>query len=1076
MERKLGVSNKVVVELKKKLDRDCFRLNDKARSLGGTSDGIDILNFRIEKTDFSSTDDLLILAPIVGLFLDEIKKNVLKFKGEQADPKSFEEYLRLISGMLETIGLLYSESGQSDEFEVVLTDHADFSQNVEQFIALLNELFSGNSVSVTPGKAGKISLKPEKGTIQGPKTIHGMGPIDLVQKDSAANPADSISSAAANAAEIYAAITGSSFEQASEVASSLPPKAAEQQASETSSALPTEALTDEQPVVESVRPSLGSEEVMGKLLDFQKAADARKKSTQPLIPDETPAVTQPKERPITASYGTAEQLFAHVQQGASTASIDDDPTIVDGSVLVGETLVPAVERRRPSPHPKTLRPGAPNLSAPAPAQPAAPVEQPSQSTRVTLPSIPAAIRASSTPLAPATATPASAEVQPAVETAPAAQSPEPAPSAPETSALPGDVRLPSDYLTGRRPGKSEPAPASRPQAAFTAESNRAAGLPVYTPENPAPSSVVKGPFEPIPGNVPMPSDYLTGRKIAKQPEVKITVKDEPTAQISPETLKQLTDASRTESAERKTPVPEKTPAQVTGSSRKKLWAALGGLALTVLGGLGIHHFTKSKAHDTTENQPANSASASVASAKPVESAKPQETKTPPQQAEQVNYKKGMYRVNSASPEYRALIDYLLDNHLNGLEHFTRDLTGRVNVLYVENPQEAAKLKAQGKLVFSGQESPEEIKTKVFEEFIRVTQTEKIDNGWVQNDFFKKHVAANYDTFKKTGKWPAGSHDSQLYYAAITNTSQLIESPGVIGYAVNLDTKKNTALKDMKAAVPSFYHTFVEVNQEMMAGKDPANIPAYDDFNYVKEKVCYRIDQKANAMTGDYRSGLKYMHHQWCNGLPNSPYNYLNQSLQHRVPIESAAPTKPEAPANNQAAPQEPQPQQGQIHNNIINPQNSLYNYLKDGLVPRKTRGGVNQSAAPEAVQSPDTVIHKGLVKPPKAYQPKVEPSVIIDPSVYRQAEPSVIIDPAVYQEAAQASKNPVAAQEVKPAQKGLFSRMADKLKSGLGIGKNSSEQVKVAQVSQQELSNDKVTKKDIPMESWKDTLKSYFGV
>lgn len=464
---------------------------------------------------------------------------------------------------------------------------------------------------------------------------------------------------------------------------------------------------------------------------------------------------------------------------------------------------------------------------------------------------------------------------------------------------------------------------------FTVESNLAAGIPVYTSENPAPKPPVA--FTPE-GNralgIPV---IMGGREIADPEPTQFTAspflpKEQATIILHP-TASSYARGQGIQVVEK----PEKTPTDLTVSKpepksqseeitvitrrsdllrqRNRLYgravmAISGGVAVAALAVIGL--FSRSeKANLPTI--PVSSASLTPQSPEPAPTVKA-ETNIPPKAPETV-VERAIYKVNTEKEAYKSFYNYL--SQAPGLQQYFARTVSQLTVHQFADQEAADQFNPakKGKNSFLTGKEAEMSKrmTMVQAYFQLITEKPFVPTNVVVNQYFEK-IRTHFEEFQKTGNWSAEAkkHKSDKFFEAFQAPDKFIESNDIAGYKPNLDKSDPqvaNALNRMKRSAPTFEAAFEKAVTEMAPSK-------YNDFGMIKKDVCAKIKTIADANPNpDYKSGVNYMHNSWCNN-GTGPNNDLDPAINNIVEVPKTAAIPAANPSKTTPPPA------GNIHNSI----------------------------------------------------------------------------------------------------------------------------------------------------------------
>lgn len=468
---------------------------------------------------------------------------------------------------------------------------------------------------------------------------------------------------------------------------------------------------------------------------------------------------------------------------------------------------------------------------------------------------------------------------------------------------------------------------------FTVESNLAAGIPVYTSENPAPKPPVA--FTPE-GNralgIPV---IMGGREIADPEPTQFTAspflpKEQATIILHP-TASSYARGQGIQVVEK----PEKTPTDLTVSKpepksqseeitvitrrsdllrqRNRLYgravmAISGGVAVAALAVIGL--FSRSEKTNLT-TIPVSSASSTTQSPEPAPTVKA-ETNNPPKtspKAPETVVERAIYKVNTEKEAYKSFYNYL--SQAPGLQQYFARTVSQLTVHQFADQEAADQFNPakKGKNSFLTGKEAEMSKrmTMVQAYFQLITEKPFVPTNVVVNQYFEK-IRTHFEEFQKTGNWSAEAkkHKSDKFFEAFQAPDKFIESNDIAGYKPNLDKSDPqvaNALNRMKRSAPTFEAAFEKAVTEMAPSK-------YNDFGMIKKDVCAKIKTIADANPNpDYKSGVNYMHNSWCNN-GTGPNNDLDPAINNIVEVPKTAAIPAANPSKTTPPPA------GNIHNSI----------------------------------------------------------------------------------------------------------------------------------------------------------------
>ncbi len=516
----------------------------------------------------------------------------------------------------------------------------------------------------------------------------------------------------------------------------------------------------------------------------------------------------------------------------------------------------------------------------------------------------------------------------------------------------------------------------------------------------------------LPDDIELPSSYLqTLSGSARKGEQVQTAAENDRPVSSPEANRQ--------------PDLSATPDKIKKSTRSKIlrWA---GAAVAVLGMAGLVGLIKGDDNDQNNNTtPAGpSASAMIGpSAGAVASSSVDTPKAgPAAQAEKpAASERGIFRIDTKNPSFQAYLCHM--KSASGLVSNIKSAAARAKVSYYQDVSEYQNAQKLGHKVMTGNETEQEQRIAVMEAFINHSLALPTDSHFIKNYF--QHQKTGLENFKATGRWTqdALNYGVDKLYAAIQAPEKLTTSPQVVGYAPDPNPATNPGWKKVDSSAPTFGIVAKEAARQL---HQPENAVAYDDFQMIKDATCHQIRKIGHSPADlkklrlgnspDVQNGVEYMYKHWC-ADDCAPENPLDRALKNSEPVYGEKVQESPKPENKpNTAPVSPTPTN-------IAPQPSHTEL--DRVLPGIPIWRGNLPAAPQ-------------------------------PSRHAETDAS--------------------------QKEGFLARAVSKAKSFFGFGKkeavseNATRLASAPNVPQATAaaSQPEFTKKDIPMESWGKTLKSYF--
>jgi hypothetical protein len=392
-----------------------------------------------------------------------------------------------------------------------------------------------------------------------------------------------------------------------------------------------------------------------------------------------------------------------------------------------------------------------------------------------------------------------------------------------------------------------------------------------------------------------------------------------------------------------------------------------------------------------------------------------DTKAAPAPETDTPASKGIYKIDTGSSSFQKYLCSM--QGAPGLANAIKNVSVQAKVSYYQNPAEYQNARQSGQTVLTGRENEHEQRIAMTEAYLNHALDNPTASHFV-NTYFR-HQKAGLENFKKTGKWnqEALNYDVDKLFNAIHDLDNFAAMPDVVNHVFDSNPATNTAMAKVKAWAPTWADAMEKVAAQMANETDPARMVPYHDFAAIKAETCRRMDLIGlTYKSKSARQGIKYMHGKWCT-TECAPQTIFDEALKKVVPVyreksPEPAPAQPAVPAVTPSGNSAPQP--------LIQPH------------PQHTR---------------------------------LQPSV---PANEKGTRSAAIAEQQQYAQATPAPKP------------GLFSRAAAGIKSFFGFGKNreqpvpeSSETRLAAAASKQ--NQQEFSKKDIPMQSWTDTLKDFWG-
>lgn len=520
------------------------------------------------------------------------------------------------------------------------------------------------------------------------------------------------------------------------------------------------------------------------------------------------------------------------------------------------------------------------------------------------------------------------------------------------------------------------------QAVFTEESNLAAGLPVYTAQNPAPRSNNPVAFT-YEGNKAMGLPTISKGQIVAEPPV---TKFDPSPFIPTTALvlrqpDQLagSDGNKKPTHLTVTPTVISSRDEITViTDRRALLAGrnrsysriIGGLttltAIAALSAIGLVMRGQS-----TNSVPVLSSSTSANSSDnpppkpPVTEQKTTPTPTP----DILPAEKAIYKVDTGKDGFKKLESQLSSSP--GLLQYVKRMSVQLTIHQAANQDQANKLngdkdKQKNRVFMTGKEAELQQQIIMMDGFLASVEEKPYSpTNPAVNSYFAK-IKSHFDEYKRAGTWSkdALANKSDKFFDAFQGPKKLVESREVLGYKPSLDrsdAKVVSALDKMKANAPTFESAFEQAVKQMPPSP-------YNDFETIKAAVCKEIGTIADQHKHpDYKSGIHYMRKSSCEGGSN-PNNTLDPAINNIVAVY-ATPV-----ADDKDKSKDKPPKTGNIHNSIAPDLQQFFAPVPEGAVVHKAQKPVEQDVKPgllrKAAQKLKSFFGFGKVEAPKPAQPK----------------------------------------------------------------------------------------------------------
>ncbi len=411
--------------------------------------------------------------------------------------------------------------------------------------------------------------------------------------------------------------------------------------------------------------------------------------------------------------------------------------------------------------------------------------------------------------------------------------------------------------------------------------------------------------------------------------------------------------------------------------------------------------------------------------------------TPDQLQDATRYERGIYKADTSSAKFKSYLDNL--GPATGLISMIKDFTSQTSIRYEQDPARYGDVQRTGNLVFNGKESELDMRIGIAEKIVETALSQKQDNGHVRK-FFQNQKRA-LAVFRNTKVWTEADKGNGVdkFFDAIQLHEKYLTDSDVVGYAPDISPDRNPALKKVSEGAPNFYKVLLKVGQEMQAERDPAKVIKYRDFQTVKAATCSRIAEKGKTLkTVDERSGIAFVHSAWCSPTAN-PYNEFNRALLQVVEIvEQTGTGTTNAP---------------QVGKSV--PVNVILNRVNLSDAPAATPQILRERKNTEDAEKSRKLRSEEAPKPKAESKPANAPVENHHASVAPSSK----------------SSEPV-----------IFPRTINRIKSWFGFGPKA--EVKTAQAPASTVeprqtvadtsAQPAYTAKDLPMKSWKQSIKEFF--
>lgn len=542
-----------------------------------------------------------------------------------------------------------------------------------------------------------------------------------------------------------------------------------------------------------------------------------------------------------------------------------------------------------------------------------------------------------------------------------------------------------EEIAGESPVPTTMGSAELQQAVFTEESNLAAGLPVYTAQNPAPAFTAPGAFTPEANKALGLPTIINGQVVAEPPETTFGpspfIPNSSTAIV----LRQPDQHQLAVSDGDKTPTDltvtrkESSPSDeitvitdrrtLLANRNKRFGAIISGLttitAVAALSAIGLYMRGQS-----TTSVPVLSSSASANSSDnpppkpPVNEQKTTPTPTP----DTLPAEKAIYKVDTGKDSFKKLESQL--SSAPGLLEYVKRMSVQLTIHQAANQEQANKLngdkdKQKNRVFMTGKEADLQQQIAMMDGFLASVEEKPYSpaNPAV-NSYFAK-IKSHFDEYKRTGTWSkdALANKSDKFFEAFQGPKKLVESREVLGYKPSLDrsdAKVVSALDRMKANAPTFEAAFEQAVKQMPPSP-------YNDFETIKAAVCTEIKTIADQHKHpDYKSGIHYMRKGSCEGGSN-PNNTLDPAINNIVPVYAT-------PVADDKDKKDKPPKTGNIHNSIAPHLQQFFAPVPEGAIIHKAQKPVEEVTKPgllqKAAQKLKSFFGFGKTESPKPAQPK----------------------------------------------------------------------------------------------------------
>ncbi len=517
----------------------------------------------------------------------------------------------------------------------------------------------------------------------------------------------------------------------------------------------------------------------------------------------------------------------------------------------------------------------------------------------------------------------------------------------------------------------------------------------------------------------------------------------PTASERPRYPRSNTSNDEVTDISRRPPAPESL--QRKPRSKFWRWAApvlgLLGLAGVVTGGVSRSRLSSSGGANgapTTSLLSGNSAESGTSAPPAASSGESPKASapdsTPIDEAEAKEHKQGIYRVNASHREFREYICGPIRS-ASGIVKTLEGATSSTKVSFNENPSELSEARAKGRVVLSGSESPAEIRIVIAQDILSRAVQASGTHATMRNYF--RLMNGDVAEYVSTGNWSVGGKSRTAKFFNSLHASRLETSAQIIGYAPNSNPASNAGLKKLIKFAPTFGPFVQKVFRQMEAGVGSA---PYDDFSTMKETAGKHIQAEINRLKKTPKSkhrdtvlsGYKYMHGQLFRDMcVNNASNLFDQAITGQIK---------EVTGQREAAPGQPTP-------------------AKPTQAPVDTAPKTpNKVAPPPAPGTAPTGFYQ------QQFHNNIAPGAPASPGI--SVPPSLHVTPPRH----------CYSKPEQPRTTSLLQRATSKVKSIFGWGSSKPENTAefASTIAQQRNHlQSQPTKKDLPMYSWRQTIKNY---